>query len=87
MSARHTRSMLIETHDDGTALELMDGSIWYIWPGDLPTAALWLPTSEIEIREIADEVCSHTLTNLATGETVKAFHGMAGWQDGENEAP
>jgi hypothetical protein len=40
-------------------VELRDGSAWRIWPSDIPKTLQWLPTTEIDIADIEDEICSH----------------------------
>src|SRR5947207_1063275 len=36
--------MLIKNHDKSRIVELEDGSLWRIWPGDLALTLNWLPT-------------------------------------------
>ncbi len=79
MTDHPNQQMLIEISDDGETLQLIDGSLWRIWPGDIPTSIIWLPTSTIEVQEISDDLCSHRLTNLSNDEQVRAIHGAATW--------
>ena len=51
--------MQIKTHDRSHLVELRDGSAWRIWPGDIPKTLQWLPTTEIDVTDIDDEICSH----------------------------
>ena len=62
--------MLIKKHDKSRIVELEDGSLWRIWPGDIGLTLNWLPTTELtsafrkfdlRVSEIADEFCSHAL--------------------------
>jgi hypothetical protein len=40
-------------------VELRDGSAWRIWPGDIPKTLQWRPTTDIDVADIDDEICSH----------------------------
>jgi hypothetical protein len=51
--------MQIKQHDRSHMVELRDGSAWRIWPGDIPKTLQWLPTTEIDVADIEDEICSH----------------------------
>jgi hypothetical protein len=51
--------MEIKKHDRSHMVELRDDSAWRIWPGDIPKTLQWLPTTEIDIADIDDEICSH----------------------------
>ena len=48
-------------------VELSDRSAWRIWPADMADTLQWLPTTEISIRKIDDETCSHALINESDG--------------------
>jgi hypothetical protein len=52
-------------------VELRDGSAWRIWPGDIPKALQWLPTTEIDVADIDDEICSHALIDRSSGSRVR----------------
>ncbi len=66
------KSSLIEISDDGETVELLDGSIWRIAAGDIPTAILWTPTSEIEVQESDGDLYSHILINRSNDTRVRA---------------
>jgi hypothetical protein len=55
---------------DSHIVELHDGSAWQIVPGDLDLTLRWLPTAEIQIFGINDEVASHGLVNCDDGSVV-----------------
>jgi hypothetical protein len=59
--------MQIKQHDKSHIVELSDGSAWRIWPGDISMTLQWLPTTELDIAGIEDEVCSHALVRWITG--------------------
>ena len=53
--------MLIKKHDKSDIVELEDGSLWRIWPGDVAMTLNWLSTTDFLVSEIGDEFCSHAL--------------------------
>lgn len=65
---KEIESMLMKVDLDGKNhhLEMLDGSKWFVNPGDLPTVATWIPTSTIVIRKTReDQVFSYQITNLS----------------------
>ena len=65
--------MLIKKHDKSEIVELEDGSLWRIWPGDVALTLNWLPTTDLLISEIGDEFCSHALINQTDGSRVRVM--------------
>jgi hypothetical protein len=63
--------MLIKKHDKARIVELEDGSLWRIWPGDIALTLNWLPTTDLRVSEIGDEFCSHALIDSADGSRVR----------------
>jgi hypothetical protein len=59
--------MRITKHEKSYIVELSDRSAWRIWPADMADTLQWLPTTEIKIKEIDDEACSHALINQSDG--------------------
>ena len=55
--------MRITQHEKSYIVELSDRSVWRIWPADMADTLQWLLTTEINITNIDDEVCSHALIN------------------------
>lgn len=68
-----TTVMLNEVINDGEKISLMDGSVWWINPGDMPTVCTWIPTAEIEVSASDDSVFDHTLTNRNIEVSVTAM--------------
>src|SRR5437899_3463656 len=66
-SIRRRSAMQIKKHDRSHMVELRDGSAWRIWPGDIPKTLQWLPTTEIDVADIDDEICSHALIDRSSG--------------------
>src|SRR5262245_62848645 len=71
---REIGAMQIKKHDRSHLVELRDGSAWRIWPGDIPRTLQWLPTTEIDVADIDDEVCSHARSEEHTSELQSLRH-------------
>jgi len=65
--------MQIEKHDRSHIVKLEDGSSWRIWPGDIALTLGWSPTTVLEVLEINDEFCSHTLIDKTDGSRVRVI--------------
>ncbi len=68
-----TTIMLNEVMNDGEKISLMDGSLWLVNPGDMPTVCTWISTAEIEVSTSNDSVFNYTLTNKNIGVSVMAM--------------
>lgn len=69
-------SMLLEIDIEGEEyhLSLMDGSMWFVNPTDLPTIATWIPTANIKIEKTKDDpMFTHKLTNTNIDISVLAM--------------
>src|SRR5260370_14663823 len=71
-SIKRRSAMQIKKHDTTHMVELRDGSAWRIWPGDIPKTLQWLPTTEIDVADIDDEICSHALINRSSSRSPQA---------------
>jgi hypothetical protein len=63
--------MKILEHPESHIVKLDDGSIWQVFPGDIDYTLTWLPTTELRLFEINDEVASHALINSDDGTRVR----------------
>jgi hypothetical protein len=63
--------MKILEHPESHIVKLDDGSTWQICPGDIDHTLAWLPTTELRLFEINDEVASHALINSDDGTRVR----------------
>jgi hypothetical protein len=63
--------MKIVEHPESHIVKLDDGSTWQIFPGDIDHTLAWLPTTELRLFEISDEVASHALINSDDGTRVR----------------
>ena len=71
--------MRITKHEKSYIVELSDHSAWRIWPVDMADTLQWLPTTEIKIRKIEDEACSHALINQSDGSRVRVIEAYRKW--------
>ena len=63
--------MKILEHSESHIVKLYDGSSWQIFPGDIDQTLTWLPTSELRLFEINDDIASHALINADDGTRVR----------------
>ena len=68
------RNTVLEAQDDGARLVMIDGTSYLINPGDIPTAILWLPTTEVEISRSSDKMFESRIKNLENGEIILAMN-------------
>ena len=59
--------MRILEHRESHVVKLDDGSVWQIFPGDIDRTLAWLPTTELRLFEINDEIASHALLSVDDG--------------------
>jgi hypothetical protein len=63
--------MKILEHSESHVVKLHDGSVWQIFPGDIDQTLAWLPTTELRLFEINDDVASHALINTDDGTRIR----------------
>jgi hypothetical protein len=63
--------MKILAHLESHIVKLDDGSTWQIFPGDIDHTLAWLPTTELRVFEINDEVASHALISSEDGTHIR----------------
>jgi hypothetical protein len=71
--------MLINKHAKSDIVELEDGSLWRIWPGDIALTLNWRPTTHLVISKIGDEFCSHALIDQTDGSRVRVIEASKEW--------
>ena len=71
--------MLIKKHNKSNIVELEDGSLWRIWPGDIALTLNWLSTADLLVLEIRDEFCSHALIDHSDGSQVRVIEATEDW--------
>lgn len=63
--------MKIVQHSESHLVKLNDGSTWQVFPGDIDRTLSWLPTTELRLFEINDEVAPYALINSDDGTSVR----------------
>jgi hypothetical protein len=71
--------MRIKAHDESHIVELEDGSMWRIWPGDLERTLHWMPSTRLAVHEIDGEFCSHALLDRLNGTCVRVIDASQHW--------
>ena len=71
--------MKITQHSESHLVKLDDGSTWQIFPGDIDGTLTWLPTTELRLFEINDEIASHALINSDDGTRVRVRPQGESW--------
>jgi hypothetical protein len=71
--------MRILEHSQSHVVKLHDGSAWQIFPGDIDITLTWLPTTELRLFEINDDIASHALINTDDGTHVRVRPVGEGW--------
>ena len=73
--------MKILEHRESHIVKLYDGSTWQIFPGDIDQTLTWLPTTELRLFEINDEIASHALINTDDGTRIRVRPLGERWPD------
>lgn len=75
--------MKIRAHAESHVVELDDGSLWQIFPGDLATTLSWKPETDLHLEPSGDRVSSHVLVNATDNSRVRVIAADGTWVDGE----
>ncbi|AWM07398.1 hypothetical protein [Bradyrhizobium symbiodeficiens] len=75
--------MKIRAHAESHVVELDDGSLWQIFPGDLATTLSWKPETDLRLEPSGDRVSSHVLVNATDNSRVRVIAADGTWVDGE----
>jgi hypothetical protein len=78
--------MKIRQHSESHIVKLGDGSTWQIFPGDIDATLAWLPTTELRLFEINDDIASHALINADDGTRVRVLPLGERWPESEVRA-
>ena len=77
--------MKILEHSESHIVKLHDGSSWQIFPGDIDQTLTWLPTSELRLFEINDDIASHALINADDGTRVRVRPLGEAWPEAKTK--
>jgi hypothetical protein len=75
--------MKIISHPESHIVELSDGTIWQIFPGDIDLTLGWLPTTELHPFHINDDVAHQGLINYDDGTCVRVRPWGERWPEGK----
>ena len=75
--------MKIRAHAESHVVELDDGSLLQIFPGDLATTLSWKPETDLHLEPSGDRVSSHVLVNATDNSRVRVIAADGTWVDGE----
>ncbi len=75
--------MKIHAHAESHVVELDDGSLWQLFPGDLATTLSWKPETDLHLEPSGDRVSSHVLVNATDNSRVRVIAADGTWVDGE----
>jgi hypothetical protein len=73
--------MRILEHCESHIVKLHDGSSWQIFPGDIDQTLTWLPSTELRLFEINDDIASHALINTDDGTRIRVLPLGERWPD------
>jgi hypothetical protein len=73
--------MRILSHSESHIVKLSDGSVWQIYPGDLDLTLGWLPTTNLQLFEINDDIASLGLINCEDSSCVRVRPVGERWPD------
>ena len=71
--------MKIRSHSESHVVELDDGSLWQIFPGDLDLTLSWKPETDLSLERTDDAVSSHVLVNSADQSRVRVIAAGERW--------
>ena len=71
--------MKIRSHSESHIVELDDGSLWQIFPGDLDLTLSWKPETDLSIERSSDRLSSHVLVTPADQSRVRVIAAGEQW--------
>jgi hypothetical protein len=78
--------MKIRRHSESHIVELVDGTAWRIFPGDLDVTLNWKPDVDLKLVRINDEVSSHALISESDNSRVRVIPTNESWPTKEVKA-
>ncbi len=72
---RAFKTAILEVNLENTEhhLTLMDGSKWFVNPGDLPTIATWIPMTGVKLKKNSASAFNFDITGISSGITIRAM--------------
>ena len=71
--------MKIRSHSESHVVELDDGSVWQIFPGDLDMTLGWKPETDLQLERIRDDTTTHALVSTSDQSRVRVIPAGESW--------
>jgi hypothetical protein len=71
--------MKIRSHSESHVVELDDGSVWQIFPGDLNKTLDWKPETELHLELITGEISAYALVSVTDRGRVRVIPAGESW--------
>ena len=71
--------MKIRSHSESHVVELDDGSVWQIFPGDLNKTLAWKPETDLHLERIIGEISTHVLVTVTDQSRVRVISAGESW--------
>jgi hypothetical protein len=71
--------MKIRHHSESHIVELDDGTMWRIFPGDLDVTLNWKPDVDLKLVRINDDASSHALISESDNSRVRVIPASESW--------
>jgi hypothetical protein len=71
--------MKIRSHSESHVVELDDGSVWQVFPGDLDATLAWKPETDLFLEQIIGDISTHVLINPADQSRVRVMSAGESW--------
>ena len=71
--------MKIRSHSESHVVELDDGSVWQIFPGDLDMTLAWKPETDLHLERIVGTISTHVLVSATDQSRVRVIPAGDSW--------
>ncbi|MGY8667641.1 hypothetical protein Q3C01_35525 [Bradyrhizobium sp. UFLA05-109] len=65
--------MKVRSHSKSHVVELDDGSVWQIFPGDLNKTLAWKPETDLHLERIIGGISTHVLVSASDHSRVRVI--------------
>jgi hypothetical protein len=69
----------IRRHSESHIVELDDGTVWRVFPGDIDVTLNWRPDTELKLVHIDGEISSHALIGEDDNRRVRVISASESW--------
>ena len=71
--------MKIRSHFESHVVELDDGSVWQVFPGDLNETLAWKPETELHLERLTDDISTHVLVSATDQSRIRVIPAGESW--------